>query len=261
MSTVRLSRRTLTATAAGFAVGAFAPRSGVLAHDATPVAGPQAMGYVSTRLRTVEAAAQRDRVNDLVQRDFLPDVEALEGFEGYVLGNVIDAPEQSLSIVVLDAPAKAAAFDALAKAFVDGIGDEVVTVNTEQWAGDLLIAAAPATTATPVATPVARTPMSDGYIALRVHTSLPDTDPRDFVPLAIEGFLPIVVGISGFRGYLWYPADGGFVAISMFDSEDAALAATEAAREWAAEFLADYTDGHPQVVNANVVYANLPILG
>jgi hypothetical protein len=262
MSTLRLTRRTLTASAAGFAVGALTlPHAGVLAQDATPVGATRPLGYVSTRLRTVETAEQRDRVNELVQSDFLPDVEALEGFGGYVLGDAIDAPEQSLSILVLDEPSQAAAFDELAKAFVAGIEDEVVTVNTEQWAGNLMITGAPTATATPAATPVVPGPMTDGYVALRVHTSLPGTDPRDFVPLAIEGFLPIVEGIDGFRGYLWYPTDGGFVAISLFDSEAAATASNEAAKEWAAEFLADYTDGKPEIVNANVVHADLPILG
>lgn len=262
MSTLRLTRRTLTATAAGFAAGAVArPPSSVIAQDASPVAAPQALGYVSTRLRMVKTAGQRDRVNDLVQREFLADVEGLDGFEGYVLGDVVDTPEQSLSILVLDVPAQAAAFDELAKAFVARIGDEVATVSTEQWAGDLMITGVPAATATPVATPVGPVQLSDGYIALRIHTSLAGTDPRDVVPLAIEGFLPIIAGISGFRGYLWYPTDGGFVAISLFDAERAAQASNEAAREWAAEFLPHYTDGNPRIVNANVVYADLPILG
>lgn len=103
--------------------------------------------------------------------------------------------------------------------------------------------------------------MTSGYVAVRVHTSLPGTDPREFVPLAASGFLPIVAGLDGFRGYLWFPTDSGFAAVSLYDSEASAEASNEAAREWAAEYLADYTDGNPEVINANVVYANLPILG
>ena len=33
----------------------------------------------------------------------------------------------------------------------------------------------------------------------------------------------------------------------------------DAARAWATEHLADYTDGNPEVINASVVYANMPI--
>jgi hypothetical protein len=233
-----------------------------MAQDATPAAEPQPLGFVSMRVRTVAEAAQRERVDELVLSEFVPAVEALDGFQGFVLGDVIEAPEKSLSIVVLEEEAQAAAFDEAAAAFVESIGDEVVPVETVQWTGDLLIAGAPdADTGTPAATPESGMSTATGYAAVRVHTSLPGTDPHDFVPLATEDFLPIVAGLDGFLGYLWFPTEDGFAAISLYDSEASAQASTEAAREWAAEFLADYTDGSPEVINANVVYANLPILG
>lgn len=255
----RISRRTFNATAAGFAVGAFATsRIGVSAQDATPEDAIQPLGFVSTRIRTVATADQRVRVNELVRDDFAPEVEALEGFHGYLLGDVVDRPEDSLSILVLEEEGQTTAFLDIAKVFIDGISEEVQTVGTVGWDGDLLIRGVPSGSATPEATP-ATGGTATGFVAMRVHTSLPGTDPRDFVPLATSDFLPIVAGFSGFEGYLWYPTEGGFVAISLFDSVDSAEASNDAAKDWAAEFLQDYTDGNPEVVNANVTYATMPI--
>jgi hypothetical protein len=262
MTMHRMSRRTFTAGGAGFAAGLFATsRLGIAAQDATPDGDIQPTGFVSTRVRTVESSEQRERVNELVVNDFAPNVEALEGFAGYVLGDVIDDPAQSLSILVMEQEGQTAAFNELASEFVATVEAEVSTVDTVQWAGDLLITgASTAEGGTPVATPVISI-LTSGYVAVRIHTSLPGTDPRDFVTLATSGFLPIVSVLQGFEGYLWYPIEGGFVAISLFDSEESAKASNDAAREWAAEFLTDYTDGNPEVINADVVYANLPILG
>ena len=267
MSRYELNRRTFAASAAGIAAGVFVARSGIVAgQEATAIAGgasPEAVtkpiGYVSTRIRTLEAADARSGVNDLVVEQFAPEVEALPGFEGYLLGDIVDHADQSLSIVVFDEEAQTAAFDETAKTFVATLEDGAVVTGTEAWAGDLLIRGVPATTsATPAATPV--TSGVSGYAAMRVHTSKPGTNPRDFVPLATTGFLPIVTALPGFQGYLWYPTDEGFVAISLYDSAESANASHDAAKEWAAEFLSEYTDGNPRIINANVVYTKLPVL-
>jgi hypothetical protein len=259
-----VSRRTFTASATGFVAGIFAlSRSGSAApaQEATPAGSLVPTGFVSMRLRTVAAAGQRDVVNGLVLEDLVSGVEALDGYQGYLLGDVLDDPETSLSVLVMDEASQTAAFDELAGSFVSGIADQVEVVETVEWSGDLLITGRPAEgAATPLATPVGGS-ASTGYVAVRVHTSLPGTDPLDFVPLATEEFLPIVEGLDGFQGYLWFPVEDGFAAISLYDSETSAEASNEAAREWAAEFLTDYTDGNPEVINATVVYADLPILG
>lgn len=78
---------------------------------ANPAAEIRSLGFVSMRVRTVAEAAQRARVDELVQDQFVPEVEALDGFAGFLLGDVIDTPDKSLSIVVLDEAGQAAAFD------------------------------------------------------------------------------------------------------------------------------------------------------
>lgn len=265
MSAYRVSRRSFTATATGLAAGIFAmsrPGGAALAQDATPAADVQPIGYVSMRIRTVAEAAQRELANQFVRDQFAPDVAALEGFQGYLIGDVIDVPEDTLSIVVLDDVANQAGFNEAASAFVEDISDEVQVTSTTSWEGDLLILgtsgsgeATPAADATPAG---ATTP---GYVAVRAYTSLPDTDPREFVPLVTSEFVPIVSAIPGFQGYLFFPVEGGFVSVSLFDTEESATTSNEEGQAWAAENLADYTDSNPEIINANVVYANLPILG
>ena len=129
---VKISRRSLTATGAGFVIGVLAGRTRAFAHDATPESadatpsgGLTPLGYSSIRLRKLTAPEHRAEVNALVIEQFAPEVLAIEGFQGYLVGDVIDQPEWSLSVLVLDHADDEAAFDELAKAFVGSIADMV----------------------------------------------------------------------------------------------------------------------------------------
>jgi len=257
------SRRRFTATAAGIAVGVFAaPMFRVAAQDATPGAESAPRGFISTRVRTVESDEQRDAVNEMVFAGFIQDVRELEGYRGYVLGDVIGQPGKSLSILVLENESQQAGFDALAAEFVAGIEEEVTTVSTEEWSGELLIAASARQhgSGTPPQKPGAG-PLTQGYVVVRVHESAPDMDSREMVPLISADFLPIVGAIDGFRGYLWYPTEDGFVSITLFDSEEAAMESNEVKTDWISENLADYVAGEGEVFNAIVRFASLPVLG
>ncbi len=233
---------------------------------ATPVVMP--LGFVSTRLRTVVSAEARTEVDDAVIDQFVNQVKGLNGYEGCVLGDVIDQPTLNLAIVIFADASQAPAFATSVGGFVASIADKVIVEKTVEWSGDMLIGSGPTVDdTTPHATPVAlaavATPVTSeftGYVAVRIHTSKPGKDPRDIVPAITSGFLPIVTGLPGFKGYLWYPFDGGFVAISPFDSIESATASNEAAKSWTVPNVVDYTDGHPQIVNVNVIHADLPIL-
>jgi hypothetical protein len=260
-SRTMLTRRTFTAVGTGFVAGLFAARMpGAFAQDGTPVAMTPS-GYVSARLRTLKTAADRPEVNALVLKDFAPKVQLLDGYGGYLLGDVIDQATQSITVVALDREDQGAGFNALAKTFVAGLTDKVDDAATKSWAGDLLMWGAPkAGAATPEASSVASPAAGAGFIAFRVFTSLPGANPRDFVPAAIAGFLPIVTGLPGFKGYLWFPTDAGFVSISTFDSIESAQASNVAAKDWATKNLKLYTDGNPMIINANTVFEDLPIV-
>lgn len=255
----RLSRRTLTAAAAGFSVGLVHRRlSGALAQEATPDQAIQPLGFVAMRLRTLYAPEFRAEVNQAVVDRLMPDVEQLDGFGGYLLGDVIDQPDQTVAIVVFEREEQFEGFGTVVNRFVGELDDKVDAAATRAWNGDLLMTGSPPRMGlgTPSADPMA----GAGYMAIRVHTSFPGTDPREFVPLATAEFVPIVESIPGFKGYLWYPTEGGFVAITIYDSEASATESNDAALAWAAEHLTAYTDGNPLILNTDVVYADLPIL-
>ena len=260
----RITRRTFTAAGAGFAAGIFAgPALRTAAkQDATPVVEvPQ--GYVSMRIREMANPEGRDEVNPIVMEEFVPDVQALEGYGGYLLGDVVDNDAQSLSVLLMEEQSQVAAFQDLAANFVGGLADTAAgdVVGTTEWEGEMLMHGFPTqeTGATPAASPAVPL-LRDGYAAVRVHTSTPGTDPRDFVPLAQADFVPRMEALEGFEGYLWYPIETGFVAISLFDSEESATASNEEALDWAQEFLTEYTDGNPQIIDAHIVWAEFPLL-
>jgi len=265
----RISRRSVTAAGAGVAAGllavrgvrASAPAGTPEAGAATPVGGVSPLGYVTMRMRPLDDPAFRDDMNARVIDEFLPKIKALEGFDGYLVGDVIDFPNLTFGVTVLQDTEDQARSDEVAKSFVfeSDIDKHIIIEETRQWAGDLLIVGRPADAArSPAASPAAANG-AGSYVTARLYTSRPKTDPREFVPEAITGFLPIVMGLPGFIGYLWFPVAGGFVSLSLYDTQAAAIASTGAAKVWVAEHLAAYTDGNPEVINATVAYADMPI--
>jgi hypothetical protein len=80
--------------------------------------------------------------------------------------------------------------------------------------------------------------------------------------VVLPGFVPILRGLPGFKGY--YLIDGGdeLTAVSLFDSQQAALASIEKAAAWVKENLPDIHQGPPPEVSAGevrvVAVAELP---
>ncbi len=68
-----------------------------------------------------------------------------------------------------------------------------------------------------------------------------------------KGFVPILEGLPGFRGY--YLVDGGdeLTTVSLFDSREAAAASIAAAVAWVRENLPELHDGAPPEVSAGEV--------
>lgn len=259
-----LSRRAVTAAGTGLAASVLAMSGrNALTQDASPQAEASPvgdiapLGFVMMRMRPYETAEIRDDVNQAVIAEFLPVISSIEGFEGYLVGDVLQDPRLTYGLTVLSDREAAARSNEVVKDFVfqDQIDEHVVIEETRQWIGDLLMLATSGDAAALTAGNGAGL-----HIAVRIHTSLPGTDPRDFVAEATSGFLPIVTALPGFIGYLWFPVEGGFVAVSIYDSEASAQESTAAAADWAAEHLADYTDLNPEVIDVTVVYADMPIL-
>jgi len=253
MMSSNLSRRSVMTGAAVLAAGVFAQtRYLARAQDAAAE-----LPIVSLRVRTLGSIELVDEINPQVINTLIPQVKELPGYGGYILGNVIDQP-QSVAISVVDTSENLEALREVMGIFVDGLDEKFAMDPPKEYLGPLSMKAGPEVAP---GTPAPAGPLTTGYIAVRNHTSLPGTDPMDFVPAAEEGFLPIVTAIEGFLGYLWFPHETGFSAISLYTSPEAAQASTEAAMSWAQENLVKYTDMKPEVINATLVYADLPVLG
>jgi hypothetical protein len=264
-----LTRRTMVAAGGAMAGGFLVCRTGSgLAQEATPgaaLASPVAditpLGFVTMRMRPLDDPAYRDDMNEQVIQQFLPEIAKVDGFLGYLVADVIDDPALTFGVTVLRDREAAEASDEVARQFVfqDHIDEHILIEETRRWTGDLLMYARSPEAAASPATPPLEAFGEGHYVAARIFQSIPGTDPRGFVPEAQAGFLPIIMALPGFVGYLWFPTDEGFVGISLYDSEASALESTAAAEAWAVEHLAAYTNTPPEVINATVVYANLPI--
>jgi hypothetical protein len=263
-----LTRRRVVGAAAGIAGGFLVTNDRTLAQSTTPEAGmasPAAqitpLGYVTMRMRPLEEPGDRDNTNAQVIEEFLPAISAVDGFLGYLVADVIDDPLLTFGVTVMRDLEASRASDEVAKTFVtqEDIDEDVIIEETQRWAGDLLMLGVSDAAAASAATP----PLDDfgaGYfVTARIYQSIPGTDPRGFVEKATTEFLPTIEALPGFVGYLWFPTDDGFASVSLYQTEESATAATTAAKAWVAENLSAYTDAPPQVIDATVVHANLPI--
>ncbi len=262
------TRRTVAGAAAGIAGGFLVASSRISAQSATPAAGmgtPAAeitpLGYVTMRMRPLEEPGDRDNTNAQVIEEFLPAISQVDGFLGYLVADVIDDPLLTFGVTVMRDLAASQASDEVAQSFVtqEDIDEDVVIEETQRWAGDLLVLGVSEDAAASEATPPLDGFGAGFFLAARVYQSIPGTDPREFAELVRTGFLPLIDVLPGFVGYLLFLTDDGFASVSLYQTEESAAGSTEAAQAWAADNLAAYTDAPPEVINATVVHANLPI--
>jgi hypothetical protein len=262
-----LTRRRVVGAAAGIAGGFLVTNGRTSAQSATPAAGmasPAAqitpLGYVTMRMRPLEEPGDRDNTNAQVIEEFLPAISQVDGFLGYLVADVIDDPLLTFGVTVMRDLDASLASDEVAKSFVtqEDIDEDVIIEGTQRWTGDLLMLGVSDEAAASAATPLDE--FGAGYfVTARIYQSIPGTDPRGFVEKARTEFLPTLEALPGFVGYLWFPTDNGFASVSLYQSEESAAQATTAAKSWVAENLSAYTDTPPQVINATVVHANMPI--
>ena len=100
--------------------------------------------------------------------------------------------------------------------------------------------------------------VSSLYASVRIYADF-DIDNADENARRVEdGFLPLLQDTDGFFGY--YVMDDGvdtLVAMSVFESEEAALASNEMAREFVAAELAEFLPSDPSITAGNVSVASL----
>ena len=104
--------------------------------------------------------------------------------------------------------------------------------------------------------------MADGavdslYVSLRLYDGFESGDLDEFVAIVEGGFLPIMRRTDGFFGY-YLMTDGAdqVAAISIFDSEAAALASNAAAADFVAENLTQYLPNDPVIASGQLGIAS-----
>ena len=100
----------------------------------------------------------------------------------------------------------------------------------------------------------------DLFASLRLYDGFDTSSLDSFVSIVEDGFVPLMTGSEGFYAYmLANDGAGGVAAISMFESEESALASNEQARDFVAENLASYLPNDPQISSGSLSVAALDI--
>ena len=106
--------------------------------------------------------------------------------------------------------------------------------------------------ATPFAVSTQDVMEDSAFVSVRVYPGVDPADHNELVRLGGGGFLPIMRESEGFIAYYLLLADDVLVAISMFSSEEGALASTEAAAEFVVEFVAPLLPNPPLIVEGSI---------
>lgn len=89
------------------------------------------------------------------------------------------------------------------------------------------------------------------YASIRTYRHV--RSPERIAHRVEKGFVPLLKSLPGFKGY--YLIEGGdeLTTVSLFDSQEAALASIEKAAAWVKENLPDLHQGPPPEVSAGAV--------
>ncbi|MCY3780494.1 MAG: hypothetical protein OXG78_09325, partial [Chloroflexi bacterium] len=100
--------------------------------------------------------------------------------------------------------------------------------------------------------------VSQLHASVRIYDGFAADDMDEFVAIVEDGFLPIMRESDGFFGYYLTNNDAGaLAAISIFDTEESALASNEKARDFVAENLTAYLPNNPTITSGRVGIAVL----
>lgn len=258
----KTTRRTVIAGALGGAASLALLQMGrVAAQPATPVAGPP-QGYVVVRIHTLESADARTEIDPLVASQFVPIVQRVPGYVGYINADSVDNPRVTFTLSWFATEASTAASTQAAASWVSTLPAKFQAPPPVTLDGPVGVAASPTASGTLAAASPAATPGPAGaYIAIRSYRSQPGFDVAAMAPTVMNGFVPIIQRVAGFRGYLWVPLPHGRFSVSIYDSKASADESTAQAAVWVKQQPAGYTAGKPTVYDGQVVFADVMKFG
>ena len=263
----QVTRRTILKTGGGIALALTAVGTGragsTRAHEASPVASPEAGGLVGTwvtvRSRTLTGDVPAAEVLSTIESGYVPLLDEIPGFVAYL--GIIDPNSEASAFVTI---------------FEDRAGTDESTVQARAWLqensytffeGDPVVAEGPIGIATGslsggghahTATPAAGG-LDGAFVAIRSRKLKEATGAQQLLDLVQEGFVSIVEGVPGFIAYIVVANEENLdqVGIGIYADEAGAAESTAQAAEWGAGGAADLTEGDPVVFEGTIGLAEV----
>lgn len=186
--------------------------------------------------------ADQDEILRITSEGFLPIMRQSAGFVGYYL---LPAGDTLAAVSLFDSPEQASASNAAARDFVTENLSPLLP-NAPQITEGLLDVMY-----------VADEMMDEGlgslYAALRVYENYDLTERDAAVELVETGFLPLLQGTDGLFSY--FMMDDGrdrVVTLSVYETEENALAANELAADFVAEHMTRWISEEPMRINGRL---------
>lgn len=224
----------------------------------TPAPDGESLGYAVVRIQTLKDAALLSEMGALVVEEFVPKLQELPGYAGYLLADSTDDPNVHLTISLFDNQESSDASTEASAAWVATLDEKFQFEDPVVLNGNLLIVAGPSADATPEADEA--NDEAGGAITIRRYHAEPGTHQPSLAPSAESNLLPLIQSTEGFQGYFWFPVSDGRVTISLFDDAAGIEESSARAADWVAENRAETTDTGLDVYTGEVVFADLPIL-
>ncbi|MCY4072841.1 MAG: hypothetical protein OXG60_16230 [Chloroflexi bacterium] len=198
--------------------------------------------FVSIRVYGGVDPADQDEILRITSEGFLPIMRQSAGFVGYYL---LPAGDMLAAVSLFDSPVQASASNAAARDFVTENLTPLLPNPPQITEGMLDVMY------------VTDEMMDEGlgslYAALRVYDNYDLTDRDVAVELVETGFLPILQETDGFFSY--FSMDDGVdrvVTLSVYETEENALAANELAAEFVAEYMTGWIREEPMRINGRL---------
>jgi len=198
--------------------------------------------FASIRVYDEVNPADQDEILRITSEGFLPIMRQNSGFVGYYL---LPAGDTLAAVSLFDSPEQASASNAAARDFVTENLTPLLPNPPQITEGMLDVMY------------VTDEMMDEGlgslYAALRVYDNYDLTDRDVAVELVATGFIPLLQGADGLFSY--FSMDDGVdrvVTLSVYETEENALAANELAAEFVAEYMTGWIRQEPRRINGRL---------
>ncbi len=249
---MKLTRRTMVASAVTAGVISTMPLRPATAQDATPVADVNTPGYGLARVRLLPTAELNSAVFPDVLANFLPATRGLAGYAGYLFAWHDSNPAASITLTLLSSEENVAEAQAAAETYVGSLDPrfEVETQVAEQG---------PVRIYETTSRSLAELPpyLHDCVFTMRDRQNAPGADMDAVVEQASTGLVPLLREMPGFILYAWMGTEDGRIAFNVWETDEQLQAGNQAVADWVAGNTATTTTGDPVVNSGRIGFAEL----